>query len=420
MLSMHTRPLEPLTKACRTGIIDGMTTFLYGLDHASHDFNDSSSMGKNIFTNAFPLSLAQYLAKQRNLPIPTIHAELDSGSLTTAHKMSHWEEIIGTRPDNARFEFEGVYRGYDKYTHTHADKSDVVVVDRSTGQHLRPLEIKLVVVPTSSTAHFPKNKQSCEIVVRPPTVEQLAFSIAHSYGTERRYELQEMIAASLGQPNDYRWSDESAMLEALPQILEAAEAIAKGGLKAQTPLVITAVWRSEGQKPILAENAFDVFTWTDMAFVQLFIDAAHRTYYDKNGHRKKLPATISRPNRALVWLVNSLWDYTTQGSLNFGRIHSEITFGVQSDKAASFTGHASLKHLESPEFFDPRITRNELENILSPTALEHLMPERRLDAAIAIQHLLNQERFNHPTILQSPSLQISPDGQGQRSQSSAQ
>lgn len=374
----------------------GMRPFLYGLNHASHDFTESSSLGKNIFTNAFPLAMAQYLAVERNLKIPTIKARLSGEDLTTARELTEWEDIIGIRPDLAYFAFEGVYSGYDQYTHTSANKSDVVVARKGTGEHLRPLEIKLVVVPTSSTANRPKSEQSCEIVVRPPTVEQLAFSIAHSYGPTRRHELQTMIADALGQPNDYGWTDEKAMIQDLPKILTAAETIAKGGVDAQTPLVMNAVWRSEGQKPVLEENAFDVFVWTDMAFVQLFTRHARRVYYEASGRRKaKLPKEISRPSRALIWLVISLWDYTTQGSLDFGRHHSRITYGVQSDKAASFTGSASLEHLRSQEFFEPRISREELDKVLTPAALEHLMPERRLDAAIAVQHLAKQQRFGH-------------------------
>lgn len=370
-----------------------MRPFLYGLDHASHDFCDASSLGKNIFTNAFPLSLAQYLSEVRHLGLPLIRAKEEHGRLGTHQELVDWSEILGTQPDQAYFEFEGIYDGYGQYTHTSANKSDAVVIERETGKHLRPLEIKLVVVPTSSTANKPRDDQSCEIVVRPPTVEQLAFSIAHSYGAERRQQLQTIIAKELGHPNDYKWADEKWMIGQMPNILAAAETIAKEGLDIQTPLVLTAIWRSEGQKPTLEENAFDVFAWTDMAFLQLFIDATRRAYFEAPGTRKiKLPREISRPNRALVWLVNSLWDYTTQGSLNFGRIHSAITYGVQSDKAASFTGSASLVHLTSEEFLKPRITRDELENVLSRSALEHLMPERRLDAAIAIQHLLNEQK----------------------------
>lgn len=366
-----------------------MKPFLYGLDYASHDFREASSLGKNIFTNAFPLSLAQYLSAERKLPIPTITATLDSADrLTTKHVMTEWSEIIGTEPDRAHFEFEGVYEGYGKYTHTSANKSDAVVIERGTGKHLRPLEIKLVVVPTSSTANRERKDQSCEIVVRPPTVEQLAFSIAHSYGQERRIELMDLIVSELGQPNDYKWADEKFMIGALPRILRAAENIVRGGMEIQTPLVLTAIWRSEGQKPVLDEHAFDVFAWTDMAFLQLFIDQLRREYYKAdNSPKPKAPKQISRPSRALVWLVRSLLDYTVQNTLNFGTVHSQITYGVQSDKAGSFSGTASLKHLASPEFLEPRVTRTELGEVLSPMSAQYLLPERRLDAAIAIQHL---------------------------------
>lgn len=372
-----------------TGVVK---PFLYGLDHASHDFSEASSLGKNIFTNAFPLSLAQYLATKRKLPIPMIKATLDSADrLSTEHVMTAWSEIIGTEPDRASFEFEGVYSGYGNYTHTNANKSDAVVIERGTGKHLRPLEIKLVVVPTSSTAKRDRKDQSCEIVVRPPTVEQLAFSIAHSYGEVRRMELMELIVSELGQPNDYKWADERFMISALPRILRAAENIVRGGLDVQTPLVLTAIWRSEGQKPVLDEHAFDVFVWTDLAFLQLFIDQLRRECYKADGSPKtKAPKQISRPSRALIWLVRSLFDYTVQNTLNFGSVHSQITYGAQSDKAGSFSGTASLKHLASPEFFEPRVTRTELSEVLSPSSTQHLLPERRLDAAIAIQHLAEE------------------------------
>lgn len=372
-----------------TGVVK---PFLYGLDHASHDFSEASSLGKNIFTNAFPLSLAQYLATKRKLPIPMIKATLDSADrLSTEHVMTAWSEIIGTEPDRASFEFEGVYSGYSNYTHTNANKSDAVVIERGTGKHLRPLEIKLVVVPTSSTAQRDRKDQSCEIVVRPPTVEQLAFSIAHSYGQARRMELMELIVSELGQPNDYKWADERFMIDALPRILRAAENIVRGGLDVQTPLVLTAIWRSEGQKPVLDEHAFDVFVWTDLAFLQLFIDQLRRECYKADGSPKtKAPKQISRPSRALIWLVRSLFDYTVQNTLNFGSVHSQITYGAQSDKAGSFSGTASLKHLASPEFFEPRVTRTELSEVLSPSSTQHLLPERRLDAAIAIQHLAEE------------------------------
>lgn len=372
-----------------------MRHLLYGLEHASHDFRKPESLGKNIFTNAFPLSIAQYLSIKRGLGIPLVKAELRDGRLTTAHHMSEWRELLGTDPSNTYFHFEGVYSGYGAYTHSQAgaNKSDVVACARPSLAHSRPLEIKLVVVPTSGTASRPRHEQSCEIVVRPPTVEQIAFSIAHSYGVDRRALLQDIIGEELAQPNDYEWSNERYMLKKMPKVLRAAERIAHEGLELQTPLVLTAVWRSEGQRPNLDEHAFDVFCWTDMAFLQLFTDATRGALFESNGQLKsKAPDEVSRPSRALIWLVNCLWDYTTQKTLNFGRIHSAITFGSQTDKAASFTGPAPLKHLASEQFFEPRVKRDELENILDPSAFALLLPERRLDAAIYFQHLINSKQ----------------------------
>lgn len=365
---------------------------LYGLDHASHDFRTPSSLGKNIFTNAFPISLCQYLDIKRDLPIPTIQAVLgNDGRLTTEHKMVSWNEIINTSSDKACFEFEGIFNSYEKYTHGTVNKSDVVVVDRISKEHKRPLEIKLVVVPTSSTADQDREHQSCEIVVRPPTVEQLAFSIANSYGEKNRREIQNIIVDALGKPSDYQWNEEKSMIGLMPRILVAAEKLAKGGLKLQTPLVLNAIWRTEGQKPILEEHAFDVFVWTDMAFIQLFTDQVRREYLTDAGSEKKYsPKNISRPARTLVWLVKSLLDYAIQETLDFSKIQSRITYGSQSDKAGAFSGFAPLKHLNSKEFQEPRIGRSELSSILSPLAAQYLLPERRLDAAIAIQHLAEE------------------------------
>lgn len=370
--------------------------FLYGLEYASHDFRDPDSLGKNIFTNALPLSLAQYLATVRGLPIPTVRATVKNGRIRTEQVDKPWKDIIGVSPEDAQFDFEAVYSGYGEYTHTDANKSDVVVTDRLTGEQVRPLEIKLVVVPTSATAKNPRDKQACEIVVRPPTVQQLAFSIARSYGTERRDDIRERIVKALGKPGDYSWEDETKMISSAPKILAAAESITEGGILEQTPLVLNAIWRTEGQKPILEENAFDVFVWTDMGFLQLFIDQAKRDIdrasRSQKSAEKKSP---SRPFRSIMWLVKSLWDYSIQESLDFGAIHSKVTFGAQTDKAGAFSGGSVLEHLQSGYFDQPRVKRSELDNVLSPESAQYLLPERRLDAAIAIQHLaqdLSRER----------------------------
>lgn len=355
--------------------------YLFGLENASHDFTNPESLGKNIFTNAFPIAVAQYIANYRNLKIPLIKAKYAQNTISTEHELASWESIIGTDPRTANFLFEEVYSGFEKYTDNTPNKSDIVIADKR-GIHSRPFEVKLMVVPNSQTATKEHKEQSCEIVVRPPTVEQLAFSLANSYGAGRRAELLDIITDCLERPMDYQWANESWMQSKIIKVLEAANKIVQKGINLQTPFAITAIWRTEGQKPILEENAFDVFVWTDMAFLQLFTDKVTNR---EGGVRRN----ITRPERSVVWLVSALFDYAAQRTLNFSKHHSQITYGTQTDKAGAFAGDIPLKHLKSQEFFSPRVKKDELENIVSKEAFDYLMPERRLDSAIMIQHLIN-------------------------------
>ena len=352
--------------------------FLFGLDYSNHDFADPVSVGKNIFTNAFPLALAQHLDRNRGLPIPLIEASNEGDALGTQQRMCSWGELIGTNPESARFLFECVFDGFRPYTKFVPNKSDVVI-SSPDGTHTRAFEVKLVVVPNSQTASRPHDDQSCEIVVRPPSIEQMAFSIAHSYGANRRSDLLDIIVECLEEPMDFRWNDHDWMQQRISRVYEATRAIVNGAIESQTPFALTAVWRTVGQAPVLEKQAFDVFCWTDMAFVQLFLD--------------KMPPpgtkrTITRPERSLVWLVSALYDYAAQAILNFEKHHSSITYGSQTDKAGSFAGDTPYRHLRSEQLFSPRVTKDELSEIVSERALDHLMPERRLDGVLVTQRLL--------------------------------
>ena len=327
--------------------------FLFGMEQASHDFSSPDSLGKNIFTNAFPIAVAQYLSNYRKLCIPVIKAKCEQNAISTEHELASWENIIGTDPDDAHFCLK-------KFT---ADSEDIQIMIlikaisllQIQRNHCRPFEVKLVVVPNSQTATRSHEEQSCEIVVRPPTVEQLAFSLANSYGAERRTELLDIITDCLGRPMDYQWSNESWMQSRIIKVLKAANKIVQRGIDLQTPFAITAIWRTVGQKPILEENAFDVFVWTDMAFLQLFTDKIKE-------RGDGVARNITRPERSVVWLVSALFDYAAQRTLNFSKHHSQITYGTQTDKAGSFAGDVPLKHLKSQEFYNPRIKKSELEN----------------------------------------------------------
>src|SRR5699024_7101808 len=233
--------------------------------------------------------------------------------------------------------------------------------------------------------------QVVETVFRPPTVEQVAFSIAYGYTSTRRFEMQTILREHLGLPNEYDWNNSAFMIRKIPSVIRATEAIIEAGLDLQRPLIMIALWRSRGQKPLLDENnAFDTFIWTDLAFVQLFVQAVRNTYLGTNLELiVPLPKKITRPARTLIWLIRSLWDYTTQFTLDFPRVQRDTSYGTQTDKAGSFTtGARDL--LMSHEFLYPRVPADGIDAILHTKARGYLLPERRLDAALSLRFALEE------------------------------
>lgn len=351
---------------------------LFGLENSNHDFDEKhrGDFGKNIFTNAFPIALSQYMDSIGLGPI-CIRACMGKEGLSTEQVETPFSNLIGCDARKARWLFESSYSEYEKYATGTPNRSDIVVVDGTTNIHTSALEVKLITVPNSATADLPREKQSCELVSRPPSIEQLCFSIARSFGYERRHDIGDVISRCLENPMDYKWTDEAFMLDHLNKIIDAAECVAAEGIKNQHSFALTAIWRTKGQSPILDNECFDVFVWTDMAFLQLFTESS------------KEPMTrISRPARSVIWLVKALFDYAVQGKVTFEKTHSDITFGTQSDKAASFAGPKMLSFIGGEAFLHPRVKSDEYKNIIDPKAIDFLKPERRLDAILGIAQMM--------------------------------
>lgn len=264
-------------------------TYLYGLEHANHRFDgsDPKAFGKNIFTNAFPLALIVYMDDLGYGPMYIEAAADSSNRLHTTQSETPLHQLLNCNAHDVEWLFESSFDKYRHFSNGLPARSDVVIRDINSNRQLGALEIKLVTIPNSATAHRAKDQQSCEIVVRPPSIEQLCFSIANTYGPKRRHELGDIISSHLSFPMDYEWKNETFMLKHLQCVISAAEEIALKGIPSQAPFALTAIWRTKGQASILDTECFDAFVWSDMAFVQLFIDAARRN--DKPPHQQAKP-----------------------------------------------------------------------------------------------------------------------------------
>ncbi|MDJ0376439.1 HindVP family restriction endonuclease [Cryobacterium sp. PH31-L1] len=350
-----------------------MVAGLFGLGSSSRDFAQANSWGKNVFTNSLPIALARYMDSEGLDPVLISAYETSAGRIATRQTLTPLSQILNVEPDKARFLFETIYSRHIPFSKDAPEKSDVVIA-ATDGSHRRALEIKLTTVPDSSSAEKPHDQQSCEIVSRPLMIEQLAVTICASFGLKRRRILNELLNEFISHPAQMPWPDEPKMLARLPEILNAVEQVIRRGLELQTPMVLHPIWRTVGKTPVLEDDCFDVFVWTDLAWSQLLLDSS-RTIRDE----------ISRPQRSIIWLVKMLWDYSTQGSFDRANTFESITYNKQTDKAASFAGNKTIVHLRGQYLSSPRIPASALSNIILGDGVKFLAPERRLDAAIFIQ-----------------------------------
>lgn len=351
-------------------------SYMYGLDHSNKDFEKADSFGKNTFTTAFPIALANYIDEEKRLPMNYIVVEIDGdGRPKTLQKLESLAKLIGIDPRSAYYAFEDSFSGYDAYAVDRANRSDIVIKDYNTGKEVSAFEVKLVVVPTSGTASKSREEQLCELVVRPPSIEQLCFSVAASFGRAERITISDIIVEALGNPIDYEWDNEAYMLAHRQQILDAADELTRQGIDRQAPFVLMGEWRTVGQEAEFDPAGFDVFFWSNLAFLQLFSNVMRNAIVRHTGY-------IGRPERALIWFVKSMFDYAAQGSVMFNRTHSLITFGGQTDKAGSFTNDNIAKFVLSDNFIYPRVPAEDHGRIISAKGVRFLRPERRLDAVL--------------------------------------
>ncbi len=370
-------------------LIEGMS--LFGLEHSNRDFRDPANWKKNIFNNAFPVSLAAWMGEQS---MDGVYLKLDSELHVVKDKIS-MEALFGLRQlsPNLHYEFEVAYTDYVSLLAHRLPRIDLVTFDTATKRPMRGLEIKLTALPDSTTAHLPKAQHGCEIVVRPDSIVYIALSIAAAYVNEQDQlrSLLEPVCSSI-----IDWKSEAHVLKYLPDMVAALNQVMLNKLDDQHPLVLQPIWRTIGQKLILDDQCFDVFVWSNYAFTRLFMtNTASAT-------------DIGRPTRTIIWLIKMLHDFACVGRFNAKYITNELTYGKRNDKAFSITGILTQPLMACVELSIPRVRKEVVRDIILGGGQDHLQPERRLDAAILTtsgllpQHIFTPGTMELPTVLDEP------------------
>jgi hypothetical protein len=341
---------------------------LFGVTHSNRDFANRETWGKNQFNSSLPASLAAFISRQG---LENIYLTLDENFKVIHGKVSS-KTLFGIEPtdDNLFFGFENPFTPYQQLLIGHIPRIDLVTQRRDSGSSLKGIEIKLTALPDNSTCNLTEDKFGCEIVIRPDTIVYLACSIAINY-TDKQTELKQLIGNDFDAITD--WTEAFNVIPYIRKMIEVIDKIALANLALQEPLVMQPIWKTQGKSPKLSDNCLDVFVWSNLAFAQLFCDVA-RTEISGN--------KITRQIRTIVWLFKMLYDFSRNGQINHLKIIDELSYNTKNDKAFAVSGRVTHPYMKCAELTKPRITKDQIREIIIGGGQNLLSPERRFDAII--------------------------------------
>ena len=340
---------------------------LFGQKNSSRDYANAAYWGKNQFNSSFPASLVAYMASKN---LSSLYVKTDADNYIK-HKHISGEELFGIDPlsESAYYNFEAGFVPYEQFYTGNREKIDLVMIDLQSNKVLRGLEIKLTAVPDNTTKNLAEDLYSSEIVMRPPTICFLACSICANYNTkEGKSRLKDLLS---GVPKINHWEEADEVLLAYQNIENAILKVSADMWENQTPLILQPIWKTQGAKMKLAEDCLDSFVWSNLAIIQMCVK-----------EKKPIAGGIDRFQRTIVWIYLMLFDFVMYGNFDYIRIIKNHSYGTANDKAFALPGTRSHKFLSCAELSHPRVSKNEIRNIVLGGGQNLLSPERRFDAVL--------------------------------------
>lgn len=344
-----------------------MASGLFGILHSNRA--DKQHWTKNCFNSSFPAALACYMMSRK---IPAIYATLEfaGGKPKVVCKTINIEDVFnchGLSFSKLEFDFESKFQPYQKYAFDDIDGIDLVVKD-TRGNYLAPVEIKLTVLPTSATAKKHESLWGSEMVIRTATTSYCALGIWDSVKKDAK-EIREIFESTCSDIGS--WTNDFEMTHKTPRLCKVLDIFERKYCKYQKPLIMEPIWKTEGQSPILSDNAFDIVIWSNLAFSRLFIDSSYDSV-----------EKMSRPMRATARMARSLWELSKSGKINIQEIYREIAYGTQTDKELSVPGDKWRTYISTDRILSPVVPKSALNEIIAPGYIEYLRPERRFDQTL--------------------------------------
>ncbi|MFI3219011.1 MAG: HindVP family restriction endonuclease [Methylococcales bacterium] len=337
---------------------------LFGLVNSNRDFSNANAWGKNQFNSSFPAALSCYLHSKG---LDCVYIAISAKQFGI--KSIDIENIFGINPllPDIYFAFEAQYTPFQKYVIGALPRTDLVILNKSTNQCLRGLEVKLTALPDNTTCNLSDDRFGSEIVIRPDSIVYLAASIASAsiHTVEKHIQNSGVIISD--------WSDAEEVIHNIKSIVACILAISLDIEHQQLPFLLQPVWKTTGKSPKLADNCLDVFVWSDAAFAWFIAQVSK-----KEGFTNK----ITRQTRTSIWLYKMLLDIVTQGKFDHADIIDKLSYNTKNDKAFASAGNVTNPYMSCENLTAPRIKKDEIKHIILGDGQNLLSPERRFDAII--------------------------------------
>ena len=302
----------------------------------------------------------------------TIEAFLDSNfdAQATDTKIT-FDDVFNTIVPNKEisFLFESNYQPYTDYLHDTLDHTDLVT--NVNGVDMRPLEIKLTVLPDSTTSrHDDEAMWGSELVIRPDSISYACLGIYTN--------LKEHAATirNLLEPTTIKiesWENSPEIISHADEILSTLTKFFRIYHSYQVPFLIQPIWKTKGKCPELHDNAFDVFVWSDFALLKLALDQA------KNESNR---TSVSRYLRSSARTIRALSDLFVTNKIHITRIFRHMALGNQTDKEFALNGMVTRNYMRHERLVKPMLNKELLKEIILNGGEKMLSPERRFDATI--------------------------------------
>lgn len=348
---------------------------LYGIVNSNR--KDKDLWGKNQFNSTLPTSLSCYMRDNG----------YDANYLTVADDLSivssylSFDEVFNTTSKEPYFEYESKFKPFQEYCYDDIRGIDLVIRNEKNKDYLRALEVKLTVVPDQTTHKKDEHLWSPEMVIRPASTSYCALSIFHSL-KDKKDEI-----ACLFEPVGSKiknWGNKHEIAEYGQEIIEILDEFQTKYIDYQQPFLLQPIWKTKGKSPILSENAFDVFVWSNFALCRAFISKSLDSYQK---------GEVTRMARSTTRLFRVLFELSTKKKIRLEEIYTQMEFGHQTDKEFSMSGMMTKDLIRSENRYNPRLSPSVLAHLIQNGGEKNLSPERRLDLSVyfAAQHLFDQD-----------------------------